>query len=351
MIHVTCSACAASFQARDELAGRRGKCPSCGAPIEVPTVDAAPAPAPEASGPRVGGSSPPVRSGSRSGSRRAGGSRRSKGGMGGAVAVIGIALAIAAGAWYLRGDEPGGKDAFSLGQTAATGAHWDEAIAWFEQVPVESTLYSLAQEHMQAAKEQRDASAAAASSKGANALYDAIKSIEKNYVLPEAPSGVKYKPYARYLLKRCRDFLERFPDDPRASELKQYDFKYAKVASLDTPASEVDLEAEITFRCLVPPATGAYAVCAAAIDEFAGRNADNADAVRRLRDKLQARTFDYWQNIHARMKRQGDLDPGKQNWQRVANETSKYLKAIEGLPGITPAVEATELYNRALAGG
>ncbi|MBL9081186.1 MAG: hypothetical protein JNK76_05235, partial [Planctomycetales bacterium] len=45
-IQVVCSGCKASFRAKDELAGRRVKCPKCGGEIVVASaavVEAAPA--------------------------------------------------------------------------------------------------------------------------------------------------------------------------------------------------------------------------------------------------------------------------------------------------------------------
>ncbi len=52
-IRVQCSSCGATMNVKDELAGKRGKCPKCGAVIDVPAaggspVEAGPPPAPGA---------------------------------------------------------------------------------------------------------------------------------------------------------------------------------------------------------------------------------------------------------------------------------------------------------------
>ena len=39
MIRVACGACGARFKAREEFAGRRGKCPNCSEPVLVPMPD------------------------------------------------------------------------------------------------------------------------------------------------------------------------------------------------------------------------------------------------------------------------------------------------------------------------
>lgn len=40
-IVTTCGACGAEFKVRDEFAGKRGKCPKCGRPVQVPHIVAA----------------------------------------------------------------------------------------------------------------------------------------------------------------------------------------------------------------------------------------------------------------------------------------------------------------------
>lgn len=57
-ISVECAKCGARFQAREELAGRRGKCPKCGAAIEVPSLAASPARSTGTSPPSVRGVAP-----------------------------------------------------------------------------------------------------------------------------------------------------------------------------------------------------------------------------------------------------------------------------------------------------
>lgn len=48
MIRFDCSACGKTLQVKDELSGRRGKCPACKAPVAIPTTKTAGASPPEA---------------------------------------------------------------------------------------------------------------------------------------------------------------------------------------------------------------------------------------------------------------------------------------------------------------
>lgn len=364
MIRVTCAACDQSFSAKDELAGRKGKCPGCGAPIVVGPAPANAPAAPSAaaskrpsaafaapvSAPVVAPSGAPRGGGRRSsaGSRGRSSRSRSKGGLGGVIVVVALAAGVAGAAWFLRGGGEIGKDAFGQGQEALLDGRFDDAIALLAQVAPESPLYKTAQEKLTEARDQKQAITAMETSKSSNALYEAIKATEKHYVMAEAPSGANYSPYARYLLKRCLEFCQRFPTDSRSAELAQYDFKYAQVASLDKPPTEADVDGELTFRCLLPSPD--YRAAYLAIDEFSKQSADNADAVRRLRDRVQSSSLEYWKQIHSKLQREGDLKPGAENWQRVANQCLRYLSSIEGLPGLVPAMDAQALYARATEG-
>ena len=58
MITFTCAGCGRSFTVPDDFAGRKARCKSCGAPVEVPA--AAPAPAPDASAPPASGTAPKI---------------------------------------------------------------------------------------------------------------------------------------------------------------------------------------------------------------------------------------------------------------------------------------------------
>lgn len=40
-IAVRCTSCSASFHVKDEYAGKRTKCPKCGGPMTIPTIDIA----------------------------------------------------------------------------------------------------------------------------------------------------------------------------------------------------------------------------------------------------------------------------------------------------------------------
>src|SRR6476620_9706678 len=54
MITFTCAGCGRSFTVPDEFAGRKAKCKSCGAPVEVPATAATPvAPSAPAAAPKI----------------------------------------------------------------------------------------------------------------------------------------------------------------------------------------------------------------------------------------------------------------------------------------------------------
>jgi len=353
MIRVTCDACGAGFNARDELAGRKGKCPKCQAPIVVPAADgpatatgpapaaaAAPAPAVSAGGGRRRAST---------GGRRRGGSRSSGGGLN-VVVILAVVAGLAFAAWKMSTEEDPGAAAFRTGMAAVQGGDVDAAIAAFERVPAESRFHAQAQENLAEVRQGRDAAAEAAESKKSGRHYDLITSLEKNYVLGLGADHPDYAPNARYLLKRAAEFVERFPDDEHSATFSQYGYKYAKVASLDAPPTEDDVMAEMRFRCILTSPN--FPAAGAAIDEFARSANGDPAAVRRLTDWLQEQSLAWWERVKDTLRNSGRaLEPGAENWQAIANATNRYLTEIRQVPGLTPSMEAQALYNKAINGG
>lgn len=358
MIHVTCAACGKAFSARDGLAGQRGKCPGCGAVLVVPG-----SPAPAAGGsaaanaPAATPDSPPAaprlaaRGGSAAARRHAGTQRKTRS-AGARAGIAAGALAVVAGLAFAvvqMAERDPGAEFFSRADTAFSAGRLDEARALFSQVPATSGLYAQAQERLADVAAQAAVRSDLDTRQAADSLFRLIEALEQGTIEREGPTGKRYRPAARYLLKRCREFVQRFPDDPRSATLKQYDWKYAQVASLSTPPTEQDVEVEIDFRASTTAARFAEAV--AAIDEFAALPGSDADAVRRLRDRVQKHSLAYWATVLDRLQRGGDLEPGSENWQRVANQVQGYVDAVQGVPGIQPAAEAQALLARALRGG
>lgn len=342
MIRVECEACGATFQAKDALAGRRGKCPKCQADITVPEVgerEPVSAPAPVAT------RSSTSRRRVVSGGARSRLSKRGKGGMGPVVVALAVAAAIAVLAFVLS-DGSEGKLALQQAIGHKTTAEYDEAIKLLLTVPEDSKLYSTAQEELSDVRELKAADITRRLELKAGGLYDNIKSVEKNWVVAPGANATTYAPNTRYMLKRCAEFLDKYPQDPRAKEIGLFAFRYANVASLDKPPTEADVEAELKFRFVGHD----FRLSALAIEEFAGLPGSRSDAVRRLRDKVQVASLDYWMRLKAELEARGSLSKGKENWQQVANTCQRYLDAIEDVPGVTPAVDAKILFERALEG-
>jgi hypothetical protein len=275
-------------------------------------------------------------------------SKRGKGGMGGMGAVVGavvVAAAIAVGAVMLSGGSEG-RDALQAAIHHKTVAEYDEAIAQLLTVPKESSLYKTAQTELADVRARQAADLTRISENKARGLYENIKAVEEHYVVAPGANATNYAANTRYMLKRCAEFLNKFPGDFRAKEIGLYAFKYGKVASLDEPPTEDDVSAELNFRFV----GHSYELCVLAIEEFAGLPGTDPDAVRRLRDKVQSASLEYWKTLRYQLESGGKLTKGEENWQQVANMCKRYLDSIEGVPGVTPAVDAKLLYERALEG-
>ncbi|MFT7462231.1 MAG: hypothetical protein ACI9EF_000569 [Pseudohongiellaceae bacterium] len=265
--------------------------------------------------------------------------------MGAVVVVVVLAALVAAAGYFLSGDSVGVRE-LQQAIEAKTVREFDRAITLLESIPESSTVYKAAQDELIDILARKSADDDRDQAKKAARLYDNIKVVEKSYVKGPGPESPNYATNARYLLKRCVDFVTLYPNDPRAAELGQYGFIYANVASLNTPPTEGDVDAELRFRFV----GHAFALSASAIDEYASTAGADPDAVRRLRDRVQSASLDYWKTLKSQLGSEGALTPGEEDWQRIANSCRRYLDSIEGVPGVTPAIDAKTLYARAQEG-
>lgn len=376
MIRVTCAACGKSFNAKDELAGRKGKCPSCKEPIVVPAAGGAPAPAGGPAAPRPARPGAPraaapaaapapavtASAGGGGGSRRrsAGGSRgKGKGKRGGtdytqftAFAAIAVVL-IGVGAFFFFQESE--ADPFALGIEAMQRDDLTGAVALFEQVQPGTNNYSSAQEELAKAKERLAARKAFDDEGERRSLHNYITYIEDKYVHRDG-EGYKHPKYAsntRYMLKRCQEFLDRFPDDnperKRITEIREIMNRYREVASLSTPPTEADVLAELDLRNFGQVRD--FGAMVAAVDDYAARNPDRADAIDSLRQDVQRRHIEFWNTTRDELVRQYDLDGPEPRWQQIANMVATYLSCVEDVPGLSPTAESLELLKRAEAGG
>ena len=345
MIKVTCDACGAGFSAKDELAGRHGKCPSCKAPIVVPDVDSD----------DDDDEAPVASSRRKSAGRRTTGSVRkihgrasSKKSTGNTVIIIVVVAAVAGvGSWFAM-QEGSGPSPYSYGIDLLANGQFEEAIAQFDQVEEGSRLYAQAQEQRGFAVGRRDALATQASTRKSENTYQIIIALEKSYVSRGGKGHLdpSYKPNTRYMLKRCAQFLRDYPDSSHVAEVDGIMYRYSEVASLDEPPTEADTRAEMTFRLIMQNPN--YKDSLLAVDEFATAWPDQVDAAREMRNEIETHSREYWKIVRADIQKY--LEPGQENWQHVANECATYLKKIEEAGGLVPAAEAKELHQRATNG-
>lgn len=365
MIKVTCDACGKSFTAKDELAHRKTRCPGCQAPLVIGAAPspagprAAPAPAASraaAQAPRADEdvAQPPVvapgagrrrraSSSSRLQRGRSGGGRNYTGITAGALVV---AVAFAVGAYFVS--QKSETNPFALAVEAQSKGRVDEAVTWFEQVEPTHPAYSQAQDHLRDLRAQQQAIASHTDSRAANALYDLIQRIESDYVFRggEGPSVPTYAPNARYMLKRSREFLDTYPDDPRRKEIEQLMWRYSEVASLDVPPTEEDVLAEIRFRS-PPSRQWNLAAMEAVIDEFARAHPTQGQVIQSLYEHLAEKNEEFWTKTRLA------LDKGLQtaNWRMVGDDVATYLKCYEGTRIVKPHPEALELAEQAAREG
>lgn len=347
MIEVLCDACGAGFKARDELAGRRGKCPSCGEPIVVP--DAGPDAGPEDEDDELAAPAfaAPVASGGgarRGGSRRGGGRRpaRSRGApVGLYLALGGIAVAVAA--FFLFRDAGGGpQGGLALGIDALRRNDYAAAIAHFESVPPDAPTYAAAQKRSREAKEQKQRGDQVRLEAQASAELNNLDKIRKSYVDRDGLGHTKpdYRGNTRYLLKRAAGFLAKYPGHPRTKEIAGWPTHYAAVADLSKPPTEFDVDAELNFRFM--GAYRDYAACMSVINEFAAGFPEKEAEALSLRGRVQNKVNEDW-SILKSSKLDGLMKAGQQNWQKVANEAKSFIDSVDKAPGLSVPEEARKI--------
>jgi len=374
MIVVTCEACGKSFKAKDELAGRRGKCPGCGEPIVVPEADAGSRPAAPAapSAPVAARKASPARraSGRRGAGGRAAAARASATDPQGKTTAVGrlrgerrgskldlkivyallVMIGVTGGVWGYFEFQRSDAQPYPLGLAFMQQAKYDEAIAQFELVPASDPLHPQAQEKLAEAKSLRDAAESRATERLGSNLYNIVTQLERDWV-DRGGKGHEFETYAanaRYLIKRAQEFLDKYPKDRRAKEVETIIWRYSpEVASLDRPPTELDVWQELQFRDNAHQFRESMEV----VDEFAAANPDATELVQEMRDKVQSSADEYWKNIRDGLEEDRSLAEGAENWQRVVNQCRRYLDAVEGVPGLTVDRSAQDLHDRAQLGG
>lgn len=361
MIRVECSACGAAFQARAEHAGKRGRCPKCQAVVTVPAaaepVDQAPAPPATTRAPVVVASRA---------SRKAGGGQRTHAAQGAAhhgaqyrqhgrqqaagqpawlLPALGAVVVVGAIAYFAT-QGSGGPDPVKLihaGGEAVNEGDFEAAIAAFSGVPKDSHLYARAQEGLKDALEQRDSVEAMDRRRESDALAAVVTSIRRDWIEKFGNTNPRYAAHTRYLLKRSAEFIERFPDDPRAEEMRGYPQYYRNVASLERPPTSMDISVEVEWRTQADEFNEAQA----AIEAYAALPGVPPEEAERQRAELKVYADAAWKVVKARMERMGSLQAGNENWKHVRSQTATYLSRVSALANV--GAEARELNARAEA--
>jgi hypothetical protein len=431
MIRVTC-ACGAAFAVKPEFAGRKGKCPRCGQPVQVPgdgpaaaTAGSAPpaatsassvpatarpaasaapaashaAPAAQHAAPAAQHAAPaaqhavaaarpaapathapaaaaPARGAVVSGARRerAAGGARAKHGSRSVAQVHGGEGGERRSAHPHRKDQPkwlipvavlvvvgGGLVIFAMtSSTPSTttfkraleqtnAGHLDAAAALLKSIPAGDPMHDEAVAELARVSGLKAAGEAQLDARDADAIYAGLQSLRKDYVERAGPESKDYTPYCRYMLKRAREFLERFPDDPRATEVKGLFPYYAKVATLDTPPTPADVKAEIFLRSI----SRQFKDAKKAVDEYAQLPGADPAEVAALQEDLKSRALAAWRiDFVEPLRSDGDLEPGHENWRRIAARAQKYLASVEGLDGVSgEALEWQAKASKAMAAG
>jgi len=364
VIAARCPSCAATFRAKDEYAGRRVKCPSCKEPLSLPAAaDGAPpaaAPAPARTPPAA---APPARDPPRAATAAAparGTARKSKGarphpaGRRGTrsasagppgwllPALGGIAVA-GFGVWlFLNTRGPDIAATYQQGVEAMQRGDYDTAIARFMAVPADSVFQPRAGEQLAMARQQQELRGSLATTRDAASAYGILTRLKTDYV-DRGPSHPDYAAHTRYLLVRAREFLERFPEDARASEVQDWFRYYAKVASPDTPPTVRDMQVEVSMRATAY----LFEEALAAIAQYAEQPGHDAEAVARMREHLAEVGRSHWEDVKDRLQRSESFRPGDENWLYIRNATGRVLEVLAPLPELV--VEAREWHERALA--
>lgn len=236
---------------------------------------------------------------------------------------------------------------FMQGTDAMSRNDLKTAIARFEAIPEGHNLYARAQATLVEARELISANEARFETRKADNLWDRIAQIRKEYVDGYGRTHPEYAPNCRYLLKRTREFIQTYPDDPRVVEAKGLFPYYRLVANLDDPATEADVRGEVRLRTL----SMNFSAALVAINEFAERTGET-DVAEKMRVQLRAAALQRWTLRRSYLAKLGSLDEGNENWRQVQNIADLYLSRVEGLTGVsTDALTLRDRAKAALAAG
>ncbi len=353
MIRVTCGACGAAFNARDEHAGRRGKCPKCGGVVQVPEPgpldDGAESEAeePEADERPVENEPPVHRRGRpRSGGGRRARSRRPARSQAPAWLFPTVIIAVVAiGAIFVWKSSfsglTGGPDVerFRLGREALTRASYAEAREYFALVSPGTTMYAEAQERIVEVDELIAAAQAREFERAAETAFGNIQKLQKGWVDQLGPNDPTYSGNCRYMLKRAKEFIERYPAAKQVPEARKLFDHYRNVASLDKQPTTTDIRREVFFR----KSAKSFGLALKAIDEFSTLPHAHPDTVAELEREVRVEAEAEWKLVKARI--QESLVPGQENWVMVKGLAEHYLDWVQGDWALSQ--EAQSYYDQA----
>ncbi len=358
MIAVACVGCGATFKVKEEHAGRRGRCPRCKSVVMIPSATRADH-APPASRPAA---QPPARDAPRSPARHEAAVRRGAELAGasprrGASArsgrprseagpwlirglAAGVVLAVLVVLWW-RGRGPDTVAYSTRAEAAIMSGDFDLALELFGRIGPEDPLHARAQERMAYVRALAEGDENRLEQRMAENLLGVVDAMRKDYVDKLGPASPQYAPNCRYMLKRAREFVERFPDHPRAAEIAGLASYYRNVASLERAPTSADVRAECWFRL----SAGQYREAIATISDYEQIAPADVELASMLRSEVRDTIAHDWQQLLARLEHDGSLALGSENWLRVRNMVGRFLDAVGDLPG-APA-EAPELLRRA----
>lgn len=366
MIAVTCEGCGKVIRAKDEHAGRRAKCPGCGTPIMIPAAAPPAAGTPQRAPATHSTAAPGVSSGgaARASSGRRGGARTSRGAVAGVsrarrmssgggpprwvapVAIGVVVLVVAIFAMRAFADRPAHETAMARGTDLLNEGRFEEARAAFAEIPEGHAQHAIAVEKIAELERLIAAESMRWQRKEADRLYSLVMALRKSHVDAVGPDHDCYSGNARYMLKRAQEFIDDFPADERATELRGLFSMYRNVASLDRPMTADDMRCEVALRMSVRDFTAALAVLA---EYGALADADPA-VVTEVKSQVAANAKIFWGEFREDMERE-ILVPGEENWTAVVNRISnQFLPRVEGL-GTDVTGEARALLERAQRGG
>jgi hypothetical protein len=375
VIQAACGECGARFRVKPEHAGRRTRCPKCGEVMQIPElpadedVDEA-----EDEQPTEAPAKAPVRAGAGRSSRRpstttrragSGGRRKaspsaarterptrrakSEGKDPAFVARIAVGLIVVVGAviaWMVMG----GTDhaaVFQQGVEAMSAGKHQIAIERFTSIPEGHGLYGRAQEKIVEATELAGAEEVRFDTRQADNLWAVVESMRIDYVDGTGPNHPEYAPNCRYMLKRAKEFIDTYPDDPRVVEARGLFPYYSQVANLDWPLTEADVRAEVRMRTL----THKFRAALAPIAEFEELTGDK-DVAEEMRADLRKAALAYWKREKENLGRRGAFDEGDENWRQISNRATRYLDDVDGLTGVSAdAIALRDQANAALDSG